>query len=81
MKVRVLVTRKAGVLDPEGKALRGALRELGYAGVQEVDTGKVLTLDLAEDDPEKARQAAVEMCGKLLANPVIEQYAIEVLPA
>jgi len=79
VKVRVLVTRKEGVLDPEGRALRGALRDLGYASVQEVDTGKVVTLDLAESDPEKAKRAAIEMCGKLLANPVIEQYSIEVL--
>jgi len=79
VKVRVLVTRKPGVLDPEGRALSGALRDLGYAGVREVDTGKVLTLELAETDPQLARQRAAEMCDKLLANPVIEQYSIEVL--
>jgi len=79
VKVRVLVTRKPGVLDPEGRALSGALRDLGYESLAEVDTGKVLTLELAEADPERAKRLAAEMCDKLLANPVIEQYSIEVL--
>jgi len=79
VRVRVLVTRKPGVLDPEGRALRGALRDLGYDGVDEVGTGKVLILELDDDDPERARCTVAEMCDKLLANPVIEQYALEVL--
>ena len=77
MKVRVLVTPKPGVLDPQGRAVRSALADLGYAAVGDVRTGKVIELEL--DAPDRARAEALvrEMCEKLLANPVIEQYAIE----
>ncbi len=77
MKIRVLVSPKPGVLDPEGRAIEGALRELGYDTVSNVRAGKVILLDLATDDPEQARALAREMCEKLLANPVIEHYEIE----
>ena len=77
MRVRVLVTPKPGVLDPEGRAVQHALRDLGYGEVDEVRTGKVITLDLATDDAERARSLTREMCDKLLANPVIERYEIE----
>ena len=79
MKIRVLVTPKPGVLDPEGKAIRSALTDLGYAEVQDVRTGRVIVLELATDDPERARALGTEMCEKLLANPVIEQYDVELL--
>ncbi len=79
MKVRILVTPKPGVLDPEGRAVQKALLDLGYAEVEDVQTGKVLLLELAADDPERARTLAREMCEKLLANPVIETYQIEIL--
>ena len=79
MKARVHVTLKPGVLDPQGKAIAHALGNLGFAGVDEVRQGKYIELELAETDPAKARDAVKAMCEKLLANPVIENYAIEVL--
>ena len=77
MKVRVLITPKPGVLDPEGRAVGRALGELGFGEVRDVRTGKLIVLDLATDDPERARALATEACEKLLANPVIERYSIE----
>ena len=79
MKVRVLVTPKPGVLDPEGRAVERALRELGYGSVQDVRTGKVIVLDIDAENSDRAVELAREMCEKLLANPVIEQYRIEVV--
>ena len=78
MKARVHVMLKAGVLDPQGKAIGHALGSLGFAGVKEVRQGKVIELDLAETDPRRAEAAVKAMCEKLLANTVIENYAIEV---
>ncbi len=78
MRVTVLVTLKPGVLDAEGRQVERALRELGYEQVAEVRTGKVVHLDLDAADADQARQLAEEMCEKLLANPVIEQYEIRV---
>ncbi len=77
MKARVHITLKHGVLDPEGKAIGQALTTLGFAGVGEVRKGKVVELDLAEPDPEKARTAVEAMCEQLLANTVIENYRID----
>jgi len=74
MKVRVLVTLKPGVLDPQGKAIHHALEGLGFAGVNDVRQGKLIELDVAEDT-EDATIAA--MCEKLLANTVIENFRIE----
>ena len=79
MKARVFVTLKNGVLDPQGEAIRHALGTLGFKGVEGVRQGKVIDLDLTETDRAKAEAAAKEMCEKLLANPVIEDYAVEVL--
>ena len=76
MKLRVLVSLKPGVLDAQGRAIEHALRDLGYAELRGVRTGKVVTLELDTSDPAKARAMAAEMCEKLLANPVIEQYEI-----
>ncbi len=77
MKVRVLVTPKPGVLDPEGRAIGRALQELGFDAVGDVRTGKVIVLDVASEDEERVRALVTEACEKLLANPVIEQYSIE----
>ncbi|MDF2096303.1 MULTISPECIES: phosphoribosylformylglycinamidine synthase subunit PurS [Aquibaculum] len=78
MKARVHVTLKNGVLDPQGKAIQHALGALGFSGVDDVRQGKYIELDLAESDPDKARAAVEEMCRKLLANTVIENYSVEV---
>ena len=78
VKARVHITLKAGVLDPQGKAIAHALGSLGFHGVGEVRQGKYLELELAESDPAKARAEVEAMCAKLLANTVIEDYAIEV---
>ncbi|MGP9790585.1 phosphoribosylformylglycinamidine synthase subunit PurS [Roseinatronobacter sp. NSM] len=77
MKLRVFVTLKAGVLDPQGEAVRHALGALGFEGVNGVRQGKMIELDLAETDADKARAQAQAMCEKLLANPVIESFQIE----
>ncbi len=77
MKVRVFVTLKTGVLDPQGEAVRHALGSLGFSGVNGVRQGKVIELDLAETDPAKAGVVVKEMCEKLLSNTVIENYEIE----
>jgi phosphoribosylformylglycinamidine synthase PurS subunit len=81
MKIRVQVMLKAGVLDPQGKAIGNALGTLGFNGIGEVRQGKLIELELAETDPARARQQAEAMCKELLANPVIEDYAIEILPS
>ncbi|WP_265529109.1 phosphoribosylformylglycinamidine synthase subunit PurS [Sphingomicrobium marinum] len=74
MKARVLITLKNGVLDPQGKAIHHALEGLGFDGVSDVRAGKVIELDLADGTDD----ATIErMCEKLLANTVIENYAIE----
>ncbi|MGY6694546.1 MAG: phosphoribosylformylglycinamidine synthase subunit PurS [Roseinatronobacter sp.] len=77
MKYRIFVTLKPGILDPQGDAIRHALGALGFDGVNSVRQGKMIELDLAETDPEKAEAAAKEMCEKLLANTVIESYRVE----
>jgi phosphoribosylformylglycinamidine synthase subunit PurS len=81
MKIRVQVMLKAGVLDPQGKAIGNALATLGFNGIGNVRQGKLIELELAETDPTRARQQAEAMCKELLANPVIEDYAIEMLPS
>jgi phosphoribosylformylglycinamidine synthase subunit PurS len=77
MKMRVIVTLKPGVLDPQGEAVRHALGSLGFEGVNKVRQGKMIELDLAETDPARAEEQARAMCEKLLANTVIESYALE----
>jgi phosphoribosylformylglycinamidine synthase len=77
VKARVHVTLKKGVLDPQGKAIHHALGTLGFEGVEDVRQGKVIELELAETDVAKARAEVEEMCKKLLANTVIENYAVE----
>ncbi|MGH6621101.1 MAG: phosphoribosylformylglycinamidine synthase subunit PurS [Alphaproteobacteria bacterium] len=80
MKARVHITLKSGVLDPQGKAIGHALEALGFEGVNEVRQGKVIEIDLVEEDPAKARRQLEEMCRKLLANTVIENYVIDLEP-
>ena len=77
MKARIHVMLKAGVLDPQGKAIAHALGSLGFGGVGDVRQGKVIDLEIGERDPARARQLLDEMCRKLLANTVIESYRIE----
>lgn len=77
MKARVQVMLKSGVLDPQGKAIEHALGSLGFSGVGDVRQGKVIEMEVAETDPDKARAELEKMCEKLLANTVIETYAIE----
>lgn len=74
MKVRVLVTLKPGVLDPQGKAIHHALEGLGFAGINDVRQGKSIELDIDEDVGDADIEA---MCARLLANTVIENYRIE----
>jgi len=78
MKARVHVTLKNGVLDPQGRAIAHALSSLGFGGVDDVRQGKFIELDLTETDEAKARDQVEAMCKKLLANTVIENYAIEI---
>ena len=76
IKARVTVTLKNGVLDPQGKAIEGALSALGFEGVGHVRQGKVFDLELEGSDPAKAEADVKSMCEKLLANSVIENYSI-----
>jgi phosphoribosylformylglycinamidine synthase subunit PurS len=77
MKARIKVTLKNGVLDPQGKAIGGALGHLGFDGVGEVRQGKYFEIDLAETDRARAAELVKAMCEKLIANTVIENYDIE----
>ena len=77
MKARVHVSLKAAVLDPQGKAIGNALESLGFTGIREVRQGKLIELDLTETDRLRARAQVEAMCKELLANPVIEDFAIE----
>lgn len=78
MRARVFVTLKSGVLDPQGEAIRHALGSLGFSGVNGVRQGKMIELDLAETDADKARAEVERMCEALLANTVIESYRVEI---
>ena len=78
MKARVTVTLKSGVLDPQGQAIEGSLKSLGFAGVGAVRQGKVFDLALDGTDEAAARAQITAMCDRLLANTVIENYAIEI---
>ncbi|CDX39585.1 Phosphoribosylformylglycinamidine synthetase, PurS component [Mesorhizobium sp. ORS 3359] len=78
MKARITVTLKNGVLDPQGKAIEHALSGLGFDGVGQVRQGKVFDIELTGTDKAKAEADLKAMCDKLLANTVIENYAVEV---
>ena len=74
MKARVFITLKPGVLDPQGRAIHHALEGLGFGGVRDVRAGKLIELDLADDVPDSEIE---DMCRKLLANTVIENFRVE----
>ncbi len=78
MRARVYVTLKKSVFDPQGKTIHEALRSLGYAGVTDVRQGKFFELQFEGLSEEKARQAADDIARRVLANPVIESYRVEV---
>jgi phosphoribosylformylglycinamidine synthase PurS subunit len=79
MKARVTVTLKAGILDPQGKAIEGALKSLGVAGIASVRQGKVFDIEIEGADRAKAESALKAAAEKLLANMVIENYRVELL--
>ncbi|HYF55863.1 MAG TPA: phosphoribosylformylglycinamidine synthase subunit PurS [Salinarimonas sp.] len=78
MRARVTVTLKSGVLDPQGKAIEGALRSLGVEGVASVRQGKVFDVELDAADQGEAEAALKAACERLLANTVIENYRVEI---
>lgn len=77
MKALIKITLKNGVLDPQGKAIAGALENLGFAGIDDVRQGKYIEINLSETDEERAKVQIDQMCQKLLANMVIENYSFE----
>ena len=76
MKATIYISLKNGVLDPQGKAIENALGQLGFDGVENVRQGKMIELELADTDANQARDRLQEMCEKLLANTLIENYDI-----
>ncbi|KQP04130.1 MULTISPECIES: phosphoribosylformylglycinamidine synthase subunit PurS [Methylobacterium] len=78
MKARIIVTLKTGVLDPQGKAIEAALTSFGLSGVDGVRQGKVFDVEIAGDDRAAAEATLKAACEKLLANTVVENYAIEI---
>ena len=76
MKIKVIVTLKSGVLDPQGKAIQQTLNGMGFANVKDVRQGKYFDIDIEESDEQKAKLSAEEICKKLLANQVIEDFKI-----
>ena len=76
MKIKVIVTLKKGVLDPQGKAIQQTLNGMGFSEVNEVRQGKYFDIEVGETDENKAKSKVDEMCKKLLANLVIEDYKI-----
>lgn len=77
MKAKIHVTLKSGVLDPQGQAIQAALDHLGFKGVGNVRVGKYIEVELADGARDKAQKSVEQMCDKLLANTVIEKYAVE----
>jgi|TARA_Y100000588_G_scaffold145557_1_gene159395 phosphoribosylformylglycinamidine synthase PurS subunit len=78
VKAKVFVTLKPSILDPQGKTITSALHSLGYDDVQDVRQGKYFELDIAAETIDQARTLASEVADKLLANPVIESYRVEI---
>ena len=81
MQVKINISLKTGVLDPQGRAVESALTGLGFADASDVRIGKQITLDIDAEDSARAEQRAARMCESLLANTVIEDYSIEVIDA
>jgi len=79
MKAQVYITLKNGVLDPQGKAIQGALGHLGFEGIKSVRQGKFIEVEIDESDKSKAEEKIKDMCEKLLANTVIENYRFEIV--
>ena len=80
MKVQVHTTLKEGVLDPQGKAVEAALSNLGFSGINRIRQRKLFDIDLDTDSKEEAEKLTIEICKILLANMVIEDYTVKVLP-
>lgn len=78
MKVTVHIERRREIADPEGTTIARSLGDLGYGEVESVRTGRTLHLEVSGDDPETVHSRVEEMCEKLLANPVIEDYRVEI---
>jgi phosphoribosylformylglycinamidine synthase subunit PurS len=78
MKARVIVTLKSGVLDPQGKAIEGALKGLAVDGLKSVRQGKIFDIEIDGEDHAAARRRLAEACERLLANTIVENYAIEI---
>jgi phosphoribosylformylglycinamidine synthase PurS subunit len=78
MKARVFVTLKKSVFDPQGKTIADALHSMGYTGVADVRQGKFFELDINASSPDQAKTLASEVADKVLANPVIESYRVEI---
>jgi len=79
MRARITVTLKAGVLDPQGQAISGSLRGLGFESLKDVRQGKIFDVELNATEVDDAHSQLQAMCEKLLANTVIENYAIEII--
>ena len=79
MQVKINISLKAGVLDPQGRAVESALSGLGFPDARDVRIGKQIMLDIDAEDSARAEQRAARMCESLLANTVIEDYSIEVI--
>jgi phosphoribosylformylglycinamidine synthase len=77
VKAKIHITLKHGVLDPQGKAIGHALAGLGFDGIGDVRQGKYIEIDLADTDPVAAEARVKSMCQRLLANPVVENYTVE----
>jgi phosphoribosylformylglycinamidine synthase len=80
MKVQVHTTLKEGVLDPQGKAVESALENLGFNGINKIRQGKLFDIDLETNNKEEAEKLTKEICEILLANMVIEDYTVKILP-
>lgn len=78
MKAKIYITLKNGVLDPQGRATHGALESLGFNSIKEVRQGKFIEVELLETSKDKAKEVVEQMCQKLLANMVIENYKYEI---
>ena len=78
MQVKIFITLKNGVVDPQGITIKGALESVGYQGIANIRLGKYIQMELNSKSREEAEKDIEEMCGKLLANPVIENYKYEI---